>query len=214
MTGTRGTRDAVEPGSGLAWAPLRRHWPAVLIAAVLAGAAAYGLSTLGPTRYESVSTLLVYETVEAGSVSSSDLETSARLAAMFSRLASFDPVLEAAVDLGDLPLTSEELRRSSSVQPVADTPLLEVQAVSTDPRLAQRAAGALAEAIIVSNEEGGRVQEGTISIVQPAGAGVRTTEPFVNAALGGVLGALVVLTALYLADAGVWSLGRRRVDRA
>jgi capsular polysaccharide biosynthesis protein len=159
-----------------------------------------------------VSTLLVYETVDPGSVSSTDLETSARLASMFSRLAAFDPVLDLAIELGDLPLTSGELRRSSSVQPVADTPLLEVQTVSTDPRLAQRAAGALAEAIIVSNEEGERVQEGTISIVQPAGAGVRATEPLVNATLGGGLGALVVLATLYLTDAGAWPFRRRSRD--
>lgn len=180
-------------------ASLRRLWPAVIAAAVLAGAAAYALSAIGPARYEAVSTLLVYETVESDAVSASDLETSARLASMFSQLAAFDPVLEDAIAIGELPLSVADLRRTTSVQPLAETPFFQVQAVSDDPELSQRIADALAEAIIVSNERDGRVDEGTIQVVQPAPAGSRTNSPVLNAVLAAVLGAMVVLAALYAA---------------
>jgi capsular polysaccharide biosynthesis protein len=180
-------------------APLRRMWPAVIAAAVLAGGAAYALSAVGPAKYESVSTLLVYETVDPGAVSASDLETSARLASMFSQLAAFDPVLEDAIESGDLPIGVAELRRTTSVQPVAESPLFQVQAVSADPDLSQQIADALAEAIISSNERDGRVDEGTIQVVQPAPPGSRTNSPIVNGLLAALLGAIVVLVVLYAA---------------
>jgi capsular polysaccharide biosynthesis protein len=188
----------VSPGWPLA-APLRRMWPAVIVAGLLAGGAAYGLSSIGPARYESVSTLLVYETVDPGAVSASDLETSARLASMFSQLAAFDPVLAEAVAIGELPFSVQELRRTTSVQPVAESPLIQVQAVSGDAGLSQQVADALAEAIIVSNEDQGRVDEGTIQVVQPALPGSRTSSPVLNGILAAVLGGMVVLGGLYVA---------------
>ena len=194
--------EATTPAASSISLSLRRMWPAVIGAAILAGGAAYVLSSVGPARYESVSTLLVYETVESGAVSASDLETSARLASMFSQLAAFDPVLEDAIEIGDLPLTVRELRLATSVQPLAESPLLQVQAVSGDASLSQRIANALAEAIISSNERNGRVGPGTIQVVQPAPAGSRTSSPITNGALAAALGGLIVLVAVMVA--GPW----------
>lgn len=178
---------------------LKRWWLPLLAGTMLGGATAFAVSTIISPNYVATTTLLVFQHATPGAVSEGDLNTSLQLAGIVSSLAAFDGVAQEAVEQGDLPMTSDEIRASTVVGTLGSTPLIQVQAVSQDSELAQRIADSVAAAIIATNESQ-RVPRGTITVVQPADPGVRSSDRRLNAALGGALGFFAVFGVLFVRE--------------
>lgn len=193
---------------------LRRWWIPLLAGTLLGGSGAFFFSTQAPPRYVSTSTLLVYLQTTPGEVTGADLQTSSGLAAVLSTLALLDGVAEEAVELGDLPISADELRGATSVEARPGYPLIQVQAVSDDSQLAQQMANALAEAIISINEADRRVAPGAVTIVQSAGPGFRSSDRRQNATLGAALGFVSALGIAFAVETAGRIRGSRRSREA
>jgi len=111
------------------------HWSwLILLAAILAGTAAYFTSLLMAPIYEASSTLIVNE---APATQASDaytaVLTSQRLTQTYAEMIIKKPVLNEVIDRMDLPMELEELREMISVTPIRDTQLIEIKVEDTDP---------------------------------------------------------------------------------
>ena len=178
---------------------LKRWWLPLIAGTILGAATAFAVSTTVSPNYLATTTLLVLQRSTPGAVSEGDLNTSLQLAEVISQLAGFDLVAQEAATLSDLPLSAEEMRASTAVGTLGTTPLIEVQAVNQDSEVAQHIADSMAAAIIATNEPT-RVPRGTITVVQPAEAGIRSSDRRLNAALGGALGFFAVFGVLFIRE--------------
>jgi len=116
----------------------------VLLAAVLAGVAAYLISKQQPPVYQASTTLLIDEA--PGTNSSADYQsvlTSERRARTYAQLLSTEPLLESVAQTLGLPIGAEELGNAITVQSVRDTQLITVQVRHTDPHTAAQIANTL-----------------------------------------------------------------------
>ena len=175
----------------------RRWWWLFALTVVLGGVSAYLLSGFMTPTYRATTTMLVVQQQEPGAVQYHDIQTASLLANTFSRLITVRPVLEQAIDQGELGLTPGELRDNLEVRQVDDAQLIEVIGSASDPQVAQQIANTVAEVFIASPEADLTRGTAEVSIVEPADAPATpaSPRPLVNAALGAIL-ALVACAGL------------------
>ena len=190
----------------LTWRVVRRWWW-VLVATTLAGGAlGYGVSLQITPTYEATTRLLITQRQTEGVVQLNDLQTAERLANTFSRLVTLRPVLQQAIEDGQLPFTVGQLDDQIAVSNPGGTTLLEVSARANEPELAARIANTVAASFISSNQAELTDRPGQVSVVEEAiapGSPV-SPRPIMNAILAGFLflgaAGAVVLIVEYLDD--------------
>ncbi len=105
----------------------------IALAGLLAGAAAYLVSSQITPVYQIATTLLVNEAPSSRTTDYNSLLASERLTRTYSQMiASEDVLLQAASEL-DLAIPLEDLQEMVSVQPVRDTQLIQIQVESSVP---------------------------------------------------------------------------------
>ncbi|MBL6983195.1 MAG: polysaccharide biosynthesis tyrosine autokinase [Anaerolineales bacterium] len=106
----------------------------ILLAAMLAGSAAYFTSLQMTPVYEASSTMMI---IEAPATQASEaytaVLTSQRLTQTYAEMIIKKPVLNEVIDRMDLPMDIEELREIISIEPVRDTQLIDIKVEDTDP---------------------------------------------------------------------------------
>ncbi len=128
---------------------MARSWlPLMLVAAVMAGAAAFVVSNLQQKVYEAKATLIVGQALSAANPDYTQLLVAQNLASTYATIAKTRPVLETVIkDLG-LETTPGELVTRVQVESPRDTALLTIAVQDTVPADAAAIANALAEQLI------------------------------------------------------------------
>lgn len=117
----------------------------LLIGAVVLNA--YSFFFIAPT-YEATSKLYVVSASDDSVVSLSDLNLGTSLTADYEQLMLSYPVLNRVIDKLGLDTTSDQLKKSFSLNNPSDTRILEITATSTDPQMAKDLAETMAEVAI------------------------------------------------------------------
>ena len=116
----------------------------IVLAGLLAGAAAYVVSTRITPVYEASTTLLISAPSTIGGVDPSSLVTSQTMTSTYAKMLLDRPVLQGVIDQLALQTTPEDFKKSISVDAVINTQLLTVTVENTDPALAAAIANGLA----------------------------------------------------------------------
>lgn len=144
------------------------RWPIILLGAVLGAALAFGISQQLSPVYESTTSLLVGQPIQAANVDSRDIQTSEKLALTYSEIGRRQPVLQATVETLDLDMTWQQLRRRVRFSPVEGTQLLDVTVESGSAAEAQVTADEIARQLILLSSaplQNGEA-EGTVEFVR------------------------------------------------
>lgn len=124
---------------------VRRWLWILLVAPVLAGAVAFGLSKLSTPIYEASLTLWVSQASSGSGQQYADILASERLAKTYGALITKRPVLQETINELDLNMTTDQLSERVAVRMVRDTQLLEVSVSHADAALAAKIVNKLAE---------------------------------------------------------------------
>jgi len=126
----------------------------VILFAIVAGVAAYFISSSMTPIYRSTSRYLIDQ--PPGSASSneySQLLTEQILAQTYVEIATTRPVLEETISRLNLPFSAEKLRSMLSVNAPADRQIMVISVEDTDPERAAAIANALGEVFVAKNQE-------------------------------------------------------------
>jgi capsular exopolysaccharide synthesis family protein len=180
---------------------IRRRWWILLLGPVLAGLAAYLVSTAMTPIYRASALILVNQTETAGVVQYNDVLTSERLTNTYAQLVERRPVLTAVRDQLDLPIGEDQLAAMIDVSTVASTQLLRIAVESADPTLAALAANATSQVFIADNASH-LSRPGTVSVVEEAAVPTAPVKPRIalNTALAVVLGLVVAGLAVFAVE--------------
>lgn len=131
---------------------MARAWlPLMVVAALMAGTAAFVVSSLQQKVYEAKTTLVVGQTLSAANPDYTQLLVAQNLSATYATIAKTRPVLESVIkDLG-LETTPTELATRVQVDAPGASVLLMIAAQDTDPARAAAIANALAEQLIAAS---------------------------------------------------------------
>jgi polysaccharide biosynthesis transport protein len=129
-----------------------RTWlPLLILCVILAGGAAFAISTALPKTYEAKATLIVGQSLSAASPDYNQLLVSQRLSTTYAAVATTRPILDAVIAGLDLPVTSDELAKRVRADAALDSTLLTITAQDTDPARAAAIANAMAEQLIAAS---------------------------------------------------------------
>ena len=132
-----------------AWLLFLRDWFLVLaIGMVLAGAAAFAVSSFLPKTYESNATLIVGQSLTAPNPDYSQLLASQVIAQTYAEVATARPNLDNVIASLGLEMTSEELADSVSARAPANSTFVILTASDNDPEEAASMANALAQSLL------------------------------------------------------------------
>jgi non-specific protein-tyrosine kinase len=133
---------------------LLRHWAWLLVlAAVLAGAAAYLLTKQMTPVYQASTTMLINEAPSTKSADYTSIITSERLAQTYAQLITTQPILDEVANRLQQGISGEDLKDPISVSTVQDTQLLTVKVRDTLPTRAADIANTLVTVFIEYNNE-------------------------------------------------------------
>jgi capsular exopolysaccharide synthesis family protein len=151
---------------------MARAWlPLMVVAAILAGAAAFVVSNLQQKVYESKATMIVGQALSATNPDYSQLLVAQNLSATYAAVAETRPIVESVIAELGLKVDPDELVKRITVSAPRDSTLLMITAQDTDPARAAAIANALAERLIaVSPTIQGRAAEFQKSIDQDLAA--------------------------------------------
>ncbi len=179
----------------------RRWWFTFLLAVVVGAAAGWLAAGAIPVVYKSETRVLV------GPINSNfdTLRASSQLAVSYADLATSEQVLNDAIRAGGLALTSDQLAPAVHATPndQARTIAIDVELPSADE--SARAANAIADALAAYTAAGSTRPEGELHVIDhaapaPAPAAPRTALIVLLAALGALLGALLVVSTIEYLD--------------
>ncbi len=129
-----------------------RTWlPLLVVAAVLAGAAGFVVSSLQPKVYAAQASLIVGESLSNANPNESQLAVSQSLAASYAAIAKSRPLLEKVSSDINGALSPAELNDMIAVAADSDVPLLSISVEDTDPARAAAIANSLANALIAAS---------------------------------------------------------------
>jgi non-specific protein-tyrosine kinase len=137
MAFTPSTDEQYEEGIDLRqYFSLFLHWAwLIILAALIAGAAAYFFSQRMTKIYESTTTALVNEAPATKTTDYSSVMMSEQLTSTYSKMMAKDNVLAEVAKELKLTLSVDDLKEMITVTPVTDTQLITVSVQSTDPVL-------------------------------------------------------------------------------
>ncbi len=118
----------------------------IILAAVLAGGVAFAFSRMQTPVYQASTQILIDQSPALWTTEYTAIITSQMLARTYAEMFVNQPVLEETLALTGITMEPEELRGSISVNPVADTQLIEVSVEHADPIIAAEIANNLATA--------------------------------------------------------------------
>lgn len=185
---------------------LKKRWFVVIIAGLLAGVAAFGLSATVPPAYQAEASMFFsLRDGNSGTDINQGLTYTQNQMLSYAELATTSAVLNgAAADLGG-DLTLNNLRRSVSVVTPQNTVILDIKVQTTDRNLSARAANSVADSLLkVVAEVAPRDTTGkptvVARIIQPAVPAKFQASPnkAKNAVLGAFIGAVLALLWLFL----------------
>ena len=128
---------------------MARTWlPLMVVAAVMAGAAAFVVSNLQQKVYEAKATLIVGQALSAANPDYTQLLVAQNLSATYATIAKTRPVLESVIKALDLDETPSELATRLEVNAPRDSALLTIAVQDTVPARAAAIANALAEQLV------------------------------------------------------------------
>ncbi len=132
---------------------LRRWIWLVILGAIVAGGAAYFISSNMTPVYSARSRYLIDEAPGSNNSNEySKLLTEQKLAQTYVEIATARPVLEETIEKLDLPYSVGELRRKVSVNAPLDTQILVITTEDTDPQRAATIANTVGEVFITQNQ--------------------------------------------------------------
>ncbi len=151
-----------------------RSWFPLLIACVLiAGAAAFVISSLLPKTYEAKSTLIVGQSLSAANPDYNQILVSQRLSSTYATVVTTRPILEAVIRQLDLDVTPDQLALQVRATVPPDSTLLTIAVQDGDPTNATRIANAIA-AELVADSPG--IQGRQAEIQEFIDAGLKATQ--------------------------------------
>jgi capsular exopolysaccharide synthesis family protein len=135
-----------------------RRWLWLLIAAtLLAGGAAYLVSSALPRMYESTVTLIVGQTLQTANPDINQLLASQRLSQTYADLVTTGPLLDKVIDREGLDTTAAELRKLVKADAPANNSLVTITVTDPDPVRVASIANTIADELInVSPATAGR----------------------------------------------------------
>jgi non-specific protein-tyrosine kinase len=132
---------------------LKRWFWLVILGAILAGAAAYFISSNMTPIYSASSRFLIDQAPGSSTANEySQLLTEQKLAQTYVEIATARPVLEETIVRLDLPLSVKQLRTMVSVNAPADTQILVIRAEDIDPERAAEIANTVGAVFIDQNQ--------------------------------------------------------------
>ena len=121
------------------------HWAWLMVlAAVVAGGAAYMVSKRMTPYYQSSTTVLVNEAPATKTTDYSSVMLSEQLTSTYAEMMAKDPVLNEVIGQLGLSMTADELKKLVSVAPVRDTQLIQVSVETTNAGLSAQVANTMA----------------------------------------------------------------------
>jgi capsular exopolysaccharide synthesis family protein len=128
------------------------HLWLLILAAILAGALAFGASHFIAPTYAASTTLLIDEAPYTGTDDYNSLLASERRARTYAQLLTEQPVLEATIERLELGYDIDALKEMVSARRVPDTQLIEIQVEGRDPEEVAAIANTLVEVFIEQTE--------------------------------------------------------------
>ncbi len=129
-----------------------RRWYLLLIVGVLvAGAGAYGITSIQPKVFEARATLIVGQSLTSASPDYTQLLTSQELSATYAAVATTGPVLDAVISQLGLDTSPDELSRRVRAEAPASSTLLTISAQDNDPSKAAAIANATAQQLVAAS---------------------------------------------------------------
>ncbi len=195
------------------WHALRRWAVVVVLSALLAGLAAFGVSLALPPQYRATAQLFVAPAANP-TVALQEVILGQNLAQSYVQLATAEVVLGPAmarVGLTDL----DEFRNRTNVAQVRDTFVINISFHSDDPARAAGTANAIAESFVARSGTIQSALQGTVSLWQPATLPTERESPrtTLNVLLGAFSGALIatfIIAAITYLDDRVTDFDRVR----
>ena len=145
------------------WLLFVRDWIVVLLlGAILAGGAAFFVSSLLPRTYEAETQLLVGQSLTAPNPDYSQLLASQIIAQTYAEVAATRPTFARVIELLGIDLTSDELAQSVTVRAPANSTFLVITAQSDDASTASEIANAVADVLLEGLEDDPTLNEVTV----------------------------------------------------
>lgn len=129
----------------------RRLW-IILVACILAGGAAFFLSTLQPRSYETCATVSVGNFLEATNPNTDDIRSAQELAQTYAVLATTRDVLDNTLEETGVDMTTDELRDKIDVKILPETSLIKIKVTYDKPQMAAVLANELAAQLILHSQ--------------------------------------------------------------
>jgi succinoglycan biosynthesis transport protein ExoP len=126
-----------------------RWWWLIILLTAAAAAASYAVSERLMPVYESSTTLMVGQSIQATELTTGDILTSEQLAQTYAYIAQRQPVLQSTIEALSLNDTWQELKKRVTVNPVRDTQLLEIIVEAGSPEEARITADEIAHQLIL-----------------------------------------------------------------
>jgi succinoglycan biosynthesis transport protein ExoP len=156
---------------------LLRTWlPLLVLSVAVAGAGAYGLSTVTPKTYEAQATVIVGQSYAAGTADYNQLLASQRLSATYASLATKRPLLATVIQELKLNESPDTLGRKVQAKAQADVATLTISAQDADPDRAAAIANAVADELITASLA---VQGGQSDIQSSVDADLKSTQELI-----------------------------------
>jgi succinoglycan biosynthesis transport protein ExoP len=130
---------------------VRAWFPLLVASVVLAGVAAFVVSSILPKVYEAKTTMIVGQLLSAVNPDYNQLLVSQRLSTTYAAVATKGPTLDAVIQGLGLGVTSDELSQQVHVDAPLDSSLLTITAQDGDPSRAAAIANALAAQLIATS---------------------------------------------------------------
>jgi non-specific protein-tyrosine kinase len=128
---------------------LVKWWWLLILVTGVAAVTGYWVSQRQPRVYQSSTTLMVGQSIQATQPDSRDIQTSQQLALTYADIARRQPVLQGVIDRLNLSDTWQQLKNRVKVTPVEGTQLLEIRVEASSPAVAQVTADEIAHELIL-----------------------------------------------------------------
>lgn len=127
---------------------VRAHWRLIVACALLAGVAAFAVSSILPKSYHSEATLIVGQGLTSTDPNYNELLASQQLTQTYVSVATQRKQLEGVIAKLRLATTPEDLAKTVNAQAAATSTLITISADDPDPQRAAAVANALAQALL------------------------------------------------------------------
>ena len=130
---------------------IRAWFTRLVVTVLLAGLAAYLVSSQMPKAYEAKATLIVGQSLSAVNPDYTQVLVSQSLSTTYATVATTRPILDGVISKLDLGMTSDELAKNVQAVTPAGSAFLTIVAQDADPNRAAAIANALAEQLIATS---------------------------------------------------------------